>query len=504
MAFILLLSLLHLTLALSPQRTLSIEADASSDINEGSARTNANLIFNAIHSAMRQWGSSLQHNGMSFFPACIPKGTLLYHGTGTRHRVTGMEWLAFELEHAGMFAFGKPHQSNLLPDNEIRDDPLLRPPPEPGYLHVYRTNRPLGKLLYLDGMAAGKSSLGTLDTQDLVLLGLGLSPHADYQRAHLLCELGKTWDIEGFVRMEAGFELILCNFSDGLDFVSHNKQPPVGDPEGYGDRFFLEYIRAISSRYDEIGASRVMLDYSSMISAFFFPVNLSNPESSSSLPRLAFSSPEQLAPIKTQLEDVLQRPRTYSCTNWKGVVDLIVTRYSVRLQYLATSPSQDSFLATINNLLNPFIDYGADLVDKLAIEKCALHYIESLPISTGQDELIFAAISTLNRRICKTLFEVRRLLLMYGKESQNGVDMSIKLIRELMEWLDWSTWKACPSCQYDEVCFVAVWPFGNVEDHNSPRCLNNTELKKRRGFGKYWHNTPSVSNITTNDALRIK
>src|ERR1700712_4660290 len=78
--------------------------------NKDSARTNANLIFNAIHSSMRQWGSSLNHNGMSLFPARIPNNTHLYHGTHTPNAVKGMEWLAFEIEHAEMFARSMPRR----------------------------------------------------------------------------------------------------------------------------------------------------------------------------------------------------------------------------------------------------------------------------------------------------------------------------------------------------------------------------------------------------------
>lgn len=37
-----------------------------------------------------------------------------------------------------------------------------------GYFHTYHTNRDLN-LLYIDGMGAAKSKLGTLDSQDLVL-----------------------------------------------------------------------------------------------------------------------------------------------------------------------------------------------------------------------------------------------------------------------------------------------------------------------------------------------
>jgi hypothetical protein len=173
------------------------------------ARANAPHIFNAIHSSMRQWGSSSNHNGMSFFPARIPNNTHLYHGTHTPDAVTGMEWLAFEIERAEMFSHsrrgrpppGSPGDGRPPPPMELDwaetldemcsmdgDDPDIMK----GYLHIYRTTRPLTNLLYIDGMSAGKSSMGTLDTQDLVLRNSSDDNPAggDNMRGQELCALG--------------------------------------------------------------------------------------------------------------------------------------------------------------------------------------------------------------------------------------------------------------------------------------------------------------------------
>jgi len=135
------------------------------------ARGNAPQIFNAIHSSMRQWGSSLFHNGMSFFPARIPKNTHLYHGTNIPYAVTGMEWLAFEIEHAELFSqpcVGRPppvlpggplgHPGDHLPllmgsdlaetleEIQSIDDADPKETAK-GYLHIYRAIRPLTNLL---------------------------------------------------------------------------------------------------------------------------------------------------------------------------------------------------------------------------------------------------------------------------------------------------------------------------------------------------------------------
>lgn len=72
------------------------------------ALQNANHVFNAVRGAMRQWDSSWNHNGMSFFLATVPKDIQFYHGRSTNGSVTGMEWPAFEPEHALLFAHDRP------------------------------------------------------------------------------------------------------------------------------------------------------------------------------------------------------------------------------------------------------------------------------------------------------------------------------------------------------------------------------------------------------------
>ncbi|KAJ0315946.1 hypothetical protein Brms1b_005783 [Colletotrichum noveboracense] len=94
-----------------------------------------------------------------------------------------------------------------------------------GYFHTYRANRDL-KLLYIDGMAAGKTDMGTLDTQDFLLRGVVDQPKfGEFERAGDICALVKSWGLDGVIRMEIGFESIYCDFTDGLDLVSVLRRP---------------------------------------------------------------------------------------------------------------------------------------------------------------------------------------------------------------------------------------------------------------------------------------
>lgn len=85
-------------------------------------------------------------------------------------------------------------------------------------LHVYSTSHTLN-IIYFDGQAATLSALGTLDSQMAVLHGhVPLYPKYDLvydedQRALDLCELVADIGVGGVVRMDAGFEVLICEYS---------------------------------------------------------------------------------------------------------------------------------------------------------------------------------------------------------------------------------------------------------------------------------------------------
>jgi hypothetical protein len=463
---------------------------------------------------MRQFGSSLKHNGMSFFPVSIPNNTLLYHGTRNDSPVIGMEWLAFEIEHAEVFArsrMGRPpgRGGDRPPGSRpgMPGEPGRGPPPiefmeefseepleEPlnsAYLHIYRTKHPISNLLYVDGMSAGKSSMGTLDTQDLVLRKNDSKstpdPWGDRQRAADLCAIGLEWGFEGIIRMEAGFELILCNFSQNLDLVEARQRPEYAMREAYNDRQQFEYFRGVSMRYQGITAGRVELDYSNMVSAFFYPANLTNPEAKrAELPRLVSSDSLVLERIRSDVKELFLEDRSQAkeSVNWQGVVDMIVTRYSERLQVISYPTSDNNtVLSEINSLLTVFINYKDPDVEA-AVEKCSTHYLAAVVPRTSQDHLIDAAISTVSRNICGSLFQARGILLEGEYINDEAVAEAKVVVEELMVYLDWSTWHECGKCSVDEICFIAMWPFGGIEDHEHPGCIKSGD--NTRGRGGYW------------------
>lgn len=76
------------------------------------------------------------------------------------------------------------------------------------------------RLVYVDGQAAAKSELGTLDAQDYILVNdvhRDKNTMGEWLRAHKMCKRAqKQWkgQIDRILRMEGGFELILCRFQE--------------------------------------------------------------------------------------------------------------------------------------------------------------------------------------------------------------------------------------------------------------------------------------------------
>ncbi|KAJ1334092.1 hypothetical protein MN608_04095 [Microdochium nivale] len=501
--------------------------------SESAAWSRAPDIFNAVHNAMRQWGSSLNHNGMSFFIAHVPEGVLLHHGNDSPETPLGRpDWVAFEIEHAEQFTRPRGPIGKDLPG---------------GFLHTYRTTKPMS-FLYIDGTSAGKTAMGTLDTQDYILRdckvnharglqnwpshlhdkqgnvfddshielkhrGIPTRPptdswqsrskskdeHKDHfhphfsgeeQRAADICALCQEWGFQGAIRMEAGFEIIKCDFSDGLEQIQVLQRPrwkfggtvfghppsnrpvsdrwtqrvnddnykgdpklPPGDdgPEGdhrraaFGGFGNLEYLRGLSERYNGIGSGRVVIDYSSMVSAFFFPVNMTNPDARRpDLPRLVETTPNDRNAIRTFLNRTIAERHGYlkgdaasqrllvdaSSVNWQGVSDMIVSRYADRIMFMAGEiDSLELMKEELEFLLTLFIDYSQatsqqqqnqqvvrqELDLEAATQRCTRLYLPNITSassaatgrnSTEADRLLHVAFTRVSSVICKTLFHM--------------------------------------------------------------------------------------------------
>ena len=477
---------------------------------------NSNHIFNALHDSMRQFGNSLNHNGMSIFLAAVPQDTEFYHGTPSPYRINGTEWLAFEPEHALIFARppqerpgGKPpedrpsqitfHQWHTQPEQDYQppdysDGPKLptkqerlvleghaASPESHGYLHAYRTKHDL-RLLYLDGQSAAKSQKGTLDIQDYVLLPEYLAsdktasfPRDEVKRAIGLCELAHSeWQgrIDGVLMMEGGFEIVLCDFEKDLELV----QILQARSEGRWDRESEEfnYYRAVAARYEGIGGRRVRLDTEDFITLYAYPDAIFFDDNGR--PRV-YNGSELVSNVCDAITNMALREHKHETTDWQAVTDMVVARYSDRIEYLASGDWSDltSFQDEVEMALLPFIDYGArSFTDE--IEQCSHQF---LPTRANRSSLSFKTILNVTTTICSELSSLIR---------ETDLSIALTRIRALKTWLAWTDWKKCRGCGYHEICFLPIWPVGSEEDFEQPKCRSNIRAAPggyRRGFGPH-------------------
>ena len=488
------------------QSSLALLASLTSTIAYADANhvnDSANHIFNAIHSSMRQWGSSLYHNGMSFFLASVPAGTLLYHGSHAPDPVTGTEWLAFEPEHALLFArmpippmgshpprrgrYGG--QRPLSVGAEDEDRPQLE-----GWLHTYAATRDL-RLLYVDGMSAGKTTNGTLDSQSWIIFNdtiTGNQVQDERKRASEFCRMAReVWDdrLDGLLRMEAGFEIILCSFGRDLqilraDQVKPNKKflhNPSGPGTGRGNGTLHGLIpdtgpwfRAITARYHGIGGNRVAVDYDHFVTAYTYGLELFGGESKKYRPRLKHLDSSQLEPIRRDLNTLIMTHDTTECSfNWQVVADMVVERYAHALKYLASGDlsTTEQMHETIQRLLDPFFSYP-DRNTTVEAERCANQFI---PFAAPTQGTAARAVRFISQRICWELLETAE---------ETDYDTIMAKIQNLVEYLSWTTWKECRGCKDNEICVIPIWPIGIEEDYDHPQCRD--EKKPEVEGTKYW------------------
>ncbi|KAF2018322.1 hypothetical protein BU24DRAFT_461272 [Aaosphaeria arxii CBS 175.79] len=542
---------------------------------------------------MRQWGSSLNHNGMSFFLATVPAHTQLYHGTWKEEAITGTEWLAFEPEHALIFARprrggppmkpkpghpppspppGKGHQPhhdgpppppgpfdkggpprgkggppppppfpfdfhhggpgdarrrdgkgkedhphhdmagaerqhrqqipmNHHPEGNSNDEDD-EDPPRHGYLHTYAPPRPLN-LLYIDGMSAGKTPNGTLDTQDLLLLnwtsaGAGENMWREYDRAVGMCNMTRdVWaggKIDGVIRMEGGFEIILCDFEKSVEL---KEAMPVRGWNWGGMMGGWSYYQAIAKRYHGIGGGRVELDYDNFVTVFDYPeMNIwdNDVQSDVRMPRLQNVAVDDLAKVREAVTSMIlarqeRKEKGEDDRNWQEIVDMVVMRYSSALHYLQTKARHDGdqFADVLASLLRPFVD-NPERNKTLETRRCVAQVVPVLPDdSKSTIGLSRRSVYDVTARICGTLLaaydsSTQDISLLPRQSSSPPPAHALELVDELVAWLQWSTWKECRGCEDEELCMIPIWPVGTHEDHRNPQCRNEKSASERRGY----------------------
>ena len=356
------------------------------------------------------------------------------------------------------------------------------------WVHTYIAGRDL-RLIYVDGMSAAKTNNGTQSTQDRIFLNDTFHESQvtnEIERAKEMCRIiRETWDdrLDGILRMEAGFEIILCSFERDLEFIRAVRMKPEKIPlssldndDGYGywwanktiGQIFPDtgsWVKAITARYHGIGGNRVRLNYNNFVTAFTHDLDIFGGESKKYRPRLEHLDSSLLEPVRQELNTlVMTHDASEISFDWQAVADMIIERYSHTLKYLASGvPNETQVREAIGRLLQPFIEYHGRNVT-LEAERCKTQFI---PFSAPMQGTAALTVRAVAEDICWTLLE--------AWEADYKTTMG--KITDLVEYLSWSTWKECIGCKDNEICMIPIWPMGIEEDYDHPACRDVQKLE---------------------------
>ncbi|GLB44808.1 hypothetical protein LshimejAT787_1801450 [Lyophyllum shimeji] len=397
----------------------------------------SNVLFDTVNSLLQHWPNTRYRNGHNLVPGTVPPNTLLYHGTNVPDAPTVPEWLATDPEHSYLFCRGTAAAGC--------------------WQFTFITTRPL-KILYFDGSSAAKMRGGPMDSQDILVWG-EVRPEwtmNERRRINDLCDWGKQFELDGFVRMEMDFEIMLCDFANGMEIVSKlNLAAPRIDmpsPPPHHDNLTVHILdddaalmttvlQAGSWHNHYPGEPRVQLDLSGLVS--FYDTSLVR----SLIPqrhgqqrhehRLQGIAPDDVRAVRDAVAGTLTREEKGSGIDWKALLRVITLRYADRLELLrhllnsteaemASRPPLDSAKLVQRELrimLTPYIINSAVPASirshaearnyswaSPVFKYCATTHTNFITSSqalssvlTESESLIMEAVSETNREICRVV-----------------------------------------------------------------------------------------------------
>lgn len=500
---------------------------------------NATAVFNSVNGALKQKDANMNPVGLSFIPAYLPPNTLMYHSTLNAYLPDLFEWIAMDYEFSynfAHFARGKfrerrppPRGPNERGPNEqegqnilnepqksqsLMDEPRKLPPGLPfsgsSYLYTLRNTKPLDKLIYLDGASAAKTTTGEMDQQLILSRQLDADARVlERLAAQKICEWGKLFGLQGIVRMEIGFEIILCDFFDNIEIVSNitlsnatqvgnlPNEPQFAKTELEKKRMQLMDLWELMAGYDWLAAGsranegehRILLDFSGMVT----PLNKTYIDRDPYKRRINHLAEAHKEDIIHLLEKFLVNPvDPFHKTNWQSVTETITGKFAPILIALNNTllvfeiESQGDNLgsaieATVTNvtltLFNFFRRYSDSDLDiweekkEKFLQAAVSDYIfHTFDLNTQLDILIYSSIYRTTVEILsfvRDLFFLARLAIpdFYVDPTEANYKRITKdilkqkeLLDNLMRVLEWPLFARCSSmCGWDEVCYVPTW-----------------------------------------------
>ncbi|CEP59976.1 uncharacterized protein LALA0_S01e00210g [Lachancea lanzarotensis] len=475
---------------------------------------NSTALFNSVRAALRQAASDIHPVGVSYFPAVIPEGTLMYHAGPTPP--TTFEWLAMDHEFSYSFGLRPPSygRKSLKKQGRRPYNPLGgtdEKPESSAKMLTYRASKDLNRLFYLDGASAAKTeNTGEMDTQEMLsnVIKTKLNLTGDDEDmimkerlfASRICRWGKPLGLQGIVRVEVGFEVILCDFLSGdvelvssLEMVSPGEYfelpPPtvVSKDNGWpldGDNNLVEEdlteeqratldredsweeklsrFRAIKSfnwlragAIHDKGEQRIQLDYRYLITGIN-RTYINNDPNNRRLLNDGMTWDKQLQMV-SNLEQALKIgfDATQS-TNWQQVFDEISDKFAPMLKILGgildrndTSVEERAINATavtLNFCLRFMSKKGDDTQFGDDQNFAVYQYVRPLKeLRTDADYLVWSAAVNVVSKIVQVIYKVNDLLtpivsssmLKVSLQDIETIEIAQKEVEDLIHSLGW-------------------------------------------------------------------
>ncbi|KAF9526534.1 hypothetical protein CPB83DRAFT_770152 [Crepidotus variabilis] len=501
---------------------------------EPSVNSTGRWIFDTVNSFLKLWPNTRLRNGHSLVPGIVPVGTLLYHGATHNKIPTIPEWTSVDPEHSHLFC---SIESGKIDKNATR---------ECWHLTLVVTS-PL-KVLYFDGSGAAKMWGGPMDSQDLVAWG-GVQPNRTFDewvRIVDLCDWGKEFEIDAFVRMEMDFEFLVCDFTAKLDVASFLKlqSPELGISRNTSDSARVLEAGRWHAQYPS--EQRIKLDYTRFISFYdtsLFPdLNLHRQGQERWDHRLKDISSDEMITLYRTWNDTFRGEWGVSKSgiDWPTLLMTIEQRYSERLtvlRYILLDLAAERKVADmlkqshrhIRDMVLPYLldsmyesrftnrpDVSTTMLDlqwaSPAFEECATNYIRHLEKPSvlsslsHSEKLILGATRETLTEICRVLvgmwaegtergFSMSSSVPAFDEENSSDKTAALQLLAEswrsrtqgLMDWLDWSSWVICqPACSFEEMCYLPTWPWFKNLPRPTPN-KDNTEHMPEPGPNDDWY-----------------
>ncbi|KAI0513224.1 hypothetical protein F5B22DRAFT_612738 [Xylaria bambusicola] len=401
----------------------------------------APFVFDSLHGLLKQWPNSYAPNGHSIVVGTVPPHTQLFHGKHGPGLPDKLPFFAFDAEMS-LGIFGATASS---------------------VIHTLAPTRPL-RVIYFDGQSATLTETGTLDSQMAILGGEVPSVpvynhiYDEDQRALDLCALVDDLGIDGVVRMNAGFEILLCNwprsgvehlFASNLTLPGNreravdkslpndpNRQPPLGFGNAFGEQGSFEWLRSATWHYGNYGQGgpafgRVKPDLCTMVS-FYDPelASLSSLHHGRIIGNQTFQngwglrrghrlvgiSSRDVKAVKSRIRENIGGSKC-SGIEWAVLAESIVAQHKTRLLDIAktiSSPQPASFIVTrihelSHAILYAYLEYpfaaigrSAAEVEALTVSRCSSAYTSKVnPSGLSKSEmLLYHSINVVLNRLC--------------------------------------------------------------------------------------------------------